>query len=81
MNEEDLQLFKDKIEKEDQPHDVGVWEPMMDKDFGDFTYTAWRRKLPVSPQHHLLFWMGITYPSFHQQSPDAVQSIRAKRPE
>jgi hypothetical protein len=41
----DLQLFKDKIEKEDQSGQ-GAWEPMMDKDFGDFTYTAWRRKLP-----------------------------------
>jgi hypothetical protein len=48
VDAQDLQLFKDKIEKEDQPSDVGVWEPMMDKDFGDFTYTAWRRKLPVS---------------------------------
>ena len=51
VNEADLQLFKDKIEKEDQPSDVGPWEPMMDKDFGNFTYTAWRRKLPVSSLH------------------------------
>jgi len=43
----DLQLFKDKIEKEDQSG-AGAWEAMMDKDFGDFTYTAWRRKLAVS---------------------------------
>lgn len=50
----DLQLFKDKIEKEDQPSDVGAWEPMMDKDFGDFTYTAWRRKLPVSTLGHFM---------------------------
>lgn len=46
VNEADLKLFKDKIEKEEQPSDVGLWEPMMDKDFGNFTYTAWRRKLP-----------------------------------
>ncbi len=24
------------------------WEPMMNRDFGSFTYTAWRRILPVS---------------------------------
>ena len=24
------------------------WEPMMNRDFGTFTYTAWRRILPVS---------------------------------
>ncbi len=47
VNEADLQLFKDKIEKEDQPSDVGLWELMMDKDYGNFTYAAWRRKLPV----------------------------------
>lgn len=43
----DLQLFKDRIERVEPPPGVGEWEPMMDKDFGNFTYTAWRRSLPV----------------------------------
>ena len=43
----DLEMFKERVEKEEAPAGVGNWEPMMDKDFGNFTYKAWRRTLPV----------------------------------
>ena len=54
MDEADLQFFKDRIEKEQPPPGVTQWEPMMNKDFGDFTYTAWRRSLPVRQSCSLL---------------------------
>ena len=28
---------------------AGPWEHMVTKDFGSFTYEAWRRTLPVQP--------------------------------
>ena len=40
-------MFKDRVENPQPPAGVGEWEAMMDKDFGNFTYAAWRRKTEV----------------------------------
>lgn len=47
VTEEDLEVFKHRIERGGTLPGAGAWEPMMSKDFGGFTYEAWRRKLPV----------------------------------
>ena len=46
VDEQDLEFFKTKIERDD-PEEPAQLEPMMDKDYGNITYTAWRRKLKV----------------------------------
>ena len=47
VDEDDLQFFKDRIEAAEAPAGCTPWELMMDSDFGHFTYTAWRRTMPV----------------------------------
>lgn len=46
VGEEDMEVFKERLE---QPKGAGPWEHMMAKDFGTFTYEAWRRSLAVGP--------------------------------
>ena len=48
VNEEDLTFFKDHIEKNVEVEGATAWAPLMSRDFTTFTYTAWRRILPVS---------------------------------
>ncbi len=45
MGDEDMEFFKERLEV---PAGSGPWEHMMTKDFGTFTYEAWRRTLAVS---------------------------------
>ncbi len=48
VTEDDLLFFKDHMERNVPVDGASNWEPMMNRDFGTFTYTAWRRILPVS---------------------------------
>ncbi len=52
VTESDLAYLKERIEDDKSPEGSGDWEPMMDKDLGRCTYTAWRQCLPVSCLHH-----------------------------
>ncbi|KAK9834973.1 hypothetical protein WJX81_000907 [Elliptochloris bilobata] len=45
VTEEDLEVFKHRIECDGVVPGAGSWEAMMSKDFGGFTYEAWRRSL------------------------------------
>ena len=47
VTEEDLEVFKHRVERDGAVPGAGPWEAMMTKDFGDLTYEAWRRTLPV----------------------------------
>lgn len=47
VTEEDLELFKHRVEWDGAVPGAGPWEAMMTKDFGGLTYEAWRRTLPV----------------------------------
>ena len=47
VTEEDLELFKHRVERDGAVPGAGPWEAMMTKDFGGLTYEAWRRTLPV----------------------------------
>lgn len=47
VTEEDLELFKHRVERDGVVPGAGPWEAMMTKDFGGLTYKAWRRTLPV----------------------------------
>lgn len=44
VGEEDMEFFKERLGK---PAGCGDWEHMMSKDFGTFTYEAWRRSTAV----------------------------------
>ncbi|KAK9861282.1 hypothetical protein WJX84_001164 [Apatococcus fuscideae] len=46
VTEADLAYLKERIEDDKSPPGSGDWEPMMDKDLGRCTYTAWRQCLP-----------------------------------
>ena len=48
ITENDLSFFKAHMEQNVVVEGATNWEPMMNRDFGSFTYTAWRRILPVS---------------------------------
>lgn len=48
VTEQDLDFFKDHVERNVQLEGAGKWEQQMDKDFSTFNYAAWRRILPVS---------------------------------
>ena len=48
VTEEDLAFFKAHMEQNVPVDGATNWEPIMNRDFGSFTYTAWRRILPVS---------------------------------
>jgi len=48
ITENDLSFFKAHMEQNVPVEGATNWEPMMNRDFGSFTYTAWRRILPVS---------------------------------
>ena len=53
VTDEDLQFFKAHMEQNVPLEGATAWEPMMNRDFGSFTYTAWRRTLPVrTAEHH-----------------------------
>lgn len=54
VSEEDLEFFKDHVERNVQLEGASKWEKQMDKDFSTFNYAAWRRILPVS--RHLEGW-------------------------
>lgn len=47
ITEADLQFFKDRVEGAGEVKGAGPWEHMVTKDFGNFTYEAFRRWLPV----------------------------------
>ncbi|KAK9816837.1 hypothetical protein WJX72_005705 [[Myrmecia] bisecta] len=46
ITEEDLAFFKQRIEEDVVVPGAGKWESMCDKEFDNFTYTAWRRSVP-----------------------------------
>ncbi|KAK9785505.1 hypothetical protein WJX73_000678 [Symbiochloris irregularis] len=45
VTEEDLEFFKDRVEREVELPGSGPWEHMMDKNFSELKYSAWRRRL------------------------------------
>ena len=47
MTERDLAFFKRHCESDAPLVGASKWELQMDKDFPTFSYTAWRRILPV----------------------------------
>lgn len=47
VTEKDLDFFKERVEQPGEVKGAGPWEHMMYKDFGSFTYEAWRRSLTV----------------------------------
>ena len=47
VTEKDLDFFKERVEQPGELKGAGPWEHMMYKDFGSFTYEAWRRSLAV----------------------------------
>ena len=48
LDEGDLAFFKAHMEQNVVVEGASAWAPLMNRDFGSFTYTAWRRILPVS---------------------------------
>jgi hypothetical protein len=50
ITEADLEFFKQRVEVPGEVKGAGAWEHMMSKDFGSFTYEAWRRWLSVRAQ-------------------------------
>ena len=49
MGDKDLAFFKERVEQPGEVEGAGPWESMVYKDFGSFTYEAWRRSLMVRP--------------------------------
>jgi hypothetical protein len=47
ITEEDLEFFRERVEKPGDVKGAGPWEHMVSKDFGSFTYEAWRRSIAV----------------------------------
>ena len=47
VTDKDLDFFKERVEQPGEVKGAGPWEHMMYKDFGSFTYEAWRRSLTV----------------------------------
>ena len=47
VGDQDLEFFKERVEVPGEVKGAGPWEHMMYKDFGSFTYEAWRRSLTV----------------------------------
>ena len=47
VTEADLDFFKQHCEQNVQLEGASKWEQQMDKDFDTFSYSAWRRILPV----------------------------------
>ena len=47
VTDKDLEFFKERVEAPGELKGAGLWEHMMYKDFGSFTYEAWRRSLAV----------------------------------
>ncbi|CAL5219821.1 g1733 [Coccomyxa viridis] len=45
VGDQDLEFFKERVEVPGEVKGAGPWEHMMYKDFGSFTYEAWRRSL------------------------------------
>ena len=52
VGEKDLEFFKERVEQPGEVKGAGPWEHMMYKDFGSFTYEAWRRSLTVCTLLH-----------------------------
>ena len=50
IQDKDLEFFKERVEQPGDLKGAGPWEHMVYKDFGSFTYEAWRRSLAVSLQ-------------------------------
>ena len=48
IQDKDLEFFKERVEQPGDLKGAGLWEHMVYKDFGSFTYEAWRRSLAVS---------------------------------
>ena len=48
VTEADLTFFQERIEEEADLPGVGEWQHMTDMKLDNLTYTAWRRRLPVS---------------------------------
>ena len=48
IQNKDLEFFKERVEQPGDLKGAGPWEHMVYKDFGSFTYEAWRRSLAVS---------------------------------
>lgn len=67
MGDKDLALFKERVEQPGEVEGAGVWEHMVYKDFGSFTYEAWRRSLTVRPSSYHLMLFSLSYKSnvFH----------------
>lgn len=47
VTDKDLEFFKERMEQPGEVQGAGQWEHMVYKDFGSFTYEAWRRSLTV----------------------------------
>ena len=47
MTEEDLQFFKDRVERDVVLPGASGWQHMMNKNFNDVRYSAWKRSLAV----------------------------------
>ena len=60
MGDKDLAFFKERVEQPGEVEGAGPWESMVYKDFGSFTYEAWRRSLTV--RHFLLLLMLFSLP-------------------
>ena len=57
IGEEDLEFYKDRVERAVDFPGAGKWQHLMDKHFGDMQYSAWKRHLAVShawSQHALM---------------------------
>lgn len=48
ITEADLQFFKDRVERDVELPGAGSWQHMTDLTLANLTYSAWRRRLPVS---------------------------------
>ena len=69
-----MTFFKDHMERNVPVDGASGWEPMMNRDFGSFTYTAWRRILPVRRACLLLLPnISVAYAGRHRVRDFAAQ--------
>ena len=64
ITEEDLAFFQERVEQDAVIPGAGKWEHMTDLSLDSLTYTAWRRRLPVSvSDSNLLLLQRSSYAS------------------
>lgn len=62
ITEDDLDFFKDRVERDVDMPGVGKWQHMTDLKLDTLTYSAWRRRLAVRSHAIAFLWMPLHSP-------------------